>query len=89
MLDMFEVVDSPAESPKCVAIRIRQVPEALVQNRKNRTVWFGKPDGPVLSIPMAVRGTAGTRRGSFSGQATSGRKIGKNHDNPRGLSDGY
>jgi hypothetical protein len=58
--------------------------------QENRTVWFGKPDGPVLSISMAVRGAADTQRGSFtSDQAMSGRKIGKNHGNPRGWSGGY
>jgi hypothetical protein len=40
---------------------IRHEPEAPVQNRKNWTVRFGKPDGPVLSIPIAVSGTTGTR----------------------------
>jgi hypothetical protein len=44
-----------------------------------------KSDGLILSISMTVRDVTGTRRGSFlSGQATPGRKIGTNHDNPRG-----
>jgi hypothetical protein len=34
MLDVFEVVNSPAESPKCVATRNEQEPEASAQNRK-------------------------------------------------------
>jgi hypothetical protein len=57
--------------------------EAPAQSYRNWIVRFGKPDGPVLSIPTTVRGTAGTRQGSFSfGQATSEWRIGKNHDNP-------
>jgi hypothetical protein len=47
MLDMLEVVDSPAELPKCVATRIRQEPEALfktVETKqsgfRNRTLQF-------------------------------------------------
>jgi hypothetical protein len=76
ILDVLEVVDFPAESPKYVATRIGQEPEVPAQNRKNWIVQFGKPDGPILSISMAVRGTVGTRRGSFSsGHATSGWKI--------------
>jgi hypothetical protein len=35
MLDVLEVVNSPAESPKCVATRNEQEPEASTQNRKN------------------------------------------------------
>jgi hypothetical protein len=85
MLDVFEVVDSPAESSKYVVTRIGQEPEAPDQNCRNRTVRFGKPDGPILSILMAVGGAVSTRRGSFSsGQAMSGWKIGNNHGNPRG-----
>jgi hypothetical protein len=38
MLDMLEVVDSPAESPKCVATRIVQELEAPVQNSRNQTI---------------------------------------------------
>jgi hypothetical protein len=30
MLDVIEVVDSPAESPKCVATQNEQEPKALV-----------------------------------------------------------
>jgi hypothetical protein len=40
MLDVREVVDSPAESSKCVATQIRQEPEAHVQNRRNGTMRF-------------------------------------------------
>jgi hypothetical protein len=65
IFDVLEVVDSPAESPKCVATRIEQEPEAPNQNCRNRTARFGKSDGPVLSI-LAVRGTTATQRGSFS-----------------------
>jgi hypothetical protein len=61
MLDVLEVVDSLTESPNCVITRIRQAPEAPDQNCRNRTIRFGKPDGPVLSILTAVRGAAGTR----------------------------
>jgi hypothetical protein len=61
MLDVLAVVDFPTESPKCVATRIGQEPEAPAQNRKNWTVWFGKPDGPVLSGPTIVRAAVGLR----------------------------
>jgi hypothetical protein len=44
-----------------VATRIGQESEALARNRKNWTVRLGKPDGSVLLIPTAVRGTTGTR----------------------------
>jgi hypothetical protein len=68
-----------------VATRIGQKPETPAQNKKNWTIRFSKPDGPILSILMAVRGAVGTQRGRFSSdQATSGRKIGKNHGNLRG-----
>jgi hypothetical protein len=73
MVDVFEVVDSPGESPKCVATQIRQELEAPGRNYRNWIVQFGKHDGPILSIPTTVRGTTGTRRESFSSdQATSG-----------------
>jgi hypothetical protein len=61
MFDELEVVDSLAESPKCVATQMRQEPEAPGRNYRNWTVRFGKLDSPVLSIPTAVRGAAGTR----------------------------
>jgi hypothetical protein len=62
-----------------------QEPEASAQNCKNWTVRFDKSDDPILSISTAIRSATDTRRGSFSsGQATSGRKIDKNHDNLRG-----
>jgi hypothetical protein len=35
----------------------KQRPKALVQNYRNWTIWFDKPDGPVLSGPTTVRGT--------------------------------
>jgi hypothetical protein len=76
----FRLLSDSCGSPKCVATRIGHELEALTQNMKNWTVRFGKLDGPVLSIPTAVRGAAGTRRGSFSSdQMTSRWKIGKNH----------
>jgi hypothetical protein len=85
MLHVLEVVTSPTESPKCVSTRNEQEPKASARKKKNQIVWFGEPDGPVLSILTTVRGTTGTRRGRFSsGQATTGWKIGKNHGNPRG-----
>jgi hypothetical protein len=65
ILDVLEVVDSPAESPKCVATRIGQEPEAPNQKCRNQTARFGKSNDPVLSI-LAVRGTTATQRGSFS-----------------------
>jgi hypothetical protein len=72
-----------------VSSRTGQELEAPAQNRKNRIIRFGKPDGPILLIPTAARGASGTRRGSFSsGQAAYGRKIGKNHNNPRGWGGG-
>jgi hypothetical protein len=37
-----------------VATQIEQEPEAPAQNRKNWSVRFGKPDGPILSIPTTV-----------------------------------
>jgi hypothetical protein len=59
VLDVLEVVDSPAESQKCVATRIKHEPEAPAQNSINQTVRFLESDSPVLSGPMAVRGTVG------------------------------
>jgi hypothetical protein len=64
MLDVVEVVDSSAESPKCVATRIGQEPEASARNCRNRTLRFGKSDYPILLIPAAVKCAAGTRRGN-------------------------
>jgi hypothetical protein len=43
-----------------VATRIGQESKASAQNSRNQTVWFGKPDGLVLSIPTAVRGAVDT-----------------------------
>jgi hypothetical protein len=57
----------------------------LLKTEKNWTIWFGKPNDLILSIPIAVRSAVGTRRRSFSSdQATSEWKIGKKHDIPRG-----
>jgi hypothetical protein len=64
MLDVFEVVDSPAESPKCVRTRNEQRPEALARSYRNRTIWFGKLEGLILSGPMTVRDAIGLRRGA-------------------------
>jgi hypothetical protein len=90
MLDMLEVVDYPAESPKCVGRWIEQELEAPVWNSKNRILQFDKPEDPVLSELMAARGAAGRWRGYFSyGQATSGWRMSMSHDNLRGWSGGY
>jgi hypothetical protein len=59
MLDVREVVDSPAESPKCVCTWIGQELEAPVQNKRNRIVWFQELDTLVLSRPAVVRGAVG------------------------------
>jgi hypothetical protein len=63
MLDMLEVVNSAAESPKCVCTRNEQVTEAPAQNRANQTVRFGKSDGPISSVLTTVRGTVGSNEG--------------------------
>jgi hypothetical protein len=42
----------------------QQEPEALAWNYRNKTVPFGKLDGPVLSGPTAVRGAAELRWGA-------------------------
>jgi hypothetical protein len=59
MLDVCELVDSLAESPKYVATRIEHEPEAPARSYRNWILQFGKPEGPVLLRPTAVRGTAG------------------------------
>jgi hypothetical protein len=64
MLDVLEVVDSPAESPKFVATQNEQRLEAPARNCKNWMVWFGKPDCLVLSGPSAVRGVVGLWQGA-------------------------
>jgi hypothetical protein len=56
MVDMREVVDSPAESSKCVSTQIEQESEAPARNR-NQTVRFLKLDPQVLLGPMTVRST--------------------------------
>jgi hypothetical protein len=56
MLDVLEVVDSPAESPKCVATQNEQRPKAPARNSRNQTIRFQEPDGPVLLGPTAVGG---------------------------------
>jgi hypothetical protein len=40
ILDVLEVVDSPAESSKCVATRNEQGPKAPAQNYRNQTLRF-------------------------------------------------
>jgi hypothetical protein len=55
MIDVYEVVDSLAESSKYVCTRIRQEPEASVQNRKNRTLRFGKLALDEGASPLAKR----------------------------------
>jgi hypothetical protein len=59
MLDVIEVVDSPAESLKYVHTRNEQRLEASARRRKNRTIQFGKLKGPILSGLMTVMGVIG------------------------------
>jgi hypothetical protein len=66
MLDVLEVVNSPAQSPKCVATQNEQELKAPSQNYENQTVQFGKPNGPVLLGPTTIKSTAGLQRGAFS-----------------------
>jgi hypothetical protein len=40
MFHVYEVVDSPAESPKCIATRIKQGPKAPARSCRNRAVRF-------------------------------------------------
>jgi hypothetical protein len=76
---------SDGDGMDSVDTRIRQEPKVPGQICRNQIVQFDKSNGLVLSIPTAVRGAIGTRRGSFSSSQTmSGWKIGKNHGNPRG-----
>jgi hypothetical protein len=63
MLDMLEVTDSPAESPKCIRTQNEKESEAPTRNRANRTIRFGKPNGLILSTPTAVKGTVGSGDG--------------------------
>jgi hypothetical protein len=56
-----EKINSPAELPKCVCTQNKQELKAHVQNKKNRTLRFGKPDYSVLSILTAVRDATVTR----------------------------
>jgi hypothetical protein len=64
MLDVLEVVDSPAESSKYVTTWNEQRPEAPAQNSRNQTIWFQEPDGPVLWGPTVVKGVVGLRWGA-------------------------
>jgi hypothetical protein len=56
MLDVLEVIDSLAESPKCAATQIGQEPEALVRSGRNRIVQFQESDTPILSRPTTIKG---------------------------------
>jgi hypothetical protein len=60
---MLEVVDSQAESPKCVRTRNEQELEAPAQNTVNWTVHFSKPDGLVSLASATVRSTIGSDEG--------------------------
>jgi hypothetical protein len=59
MLDVLEVIDSPAESPKFVAIQNELRPDAPARNSRTRTIQFQEPDGSVLSGLTAVKGVVG------------------------------
>jgi hypothetical protein len=82
ILYVLEVIDSPVESSKYARTRNEQEPKAPSQN-------LGKPDGSIwqtgLSSFVGIDGSQGHRRASMrcssSGQATSGRWRGMNHDN--------
>jgi hypothetical protein len=51
---------------------------------------FGKSECSVSLILAAVKGTTGAQRGGFFfDQATSERRIGKNHDNTKDYGGGY
>jgi hypothetical protein len=52
----------PGQEDPVVATRGTESP---VRNYRNRTIQFSNPEGPVLSGPMAVRGTAGLRLGTI------------------------
>jgi hypothetical protein len=62
MLDVLEVLEFLAESPKYVATSNEQRLEAPAQNSRHRMVRFGIPDYPVLSGPTGVRGTVRIRQ---------------------------
>jgi hypothetical protein len=55
---------SLTDSPKCVATRNEQELDAPVQNYRNWTIRFGKPDPPVFSGPTVVSGATELRRGA-------------------------
>jgi hypothetical protein len=84
MFDVLEVVYPSAESPKCVRTRNKQRPEAPARSCKNWTIRLGKPEGPVLSGPTAIRGIAGLRRGASPPAKLRLDGIGANHDNFEG-----
>jgi hypothetical protein len=49
--------------PNGVTKQNEQEPESPAQYRENWIVRFGKPDSPILSAPVAVRGTAASGKG--------------------------
>jgi hypothetical protein len=56
------------------------------ESNKNQTVRFGKPDGLILSGPMAIRSAAGLQRESpSSGQVVFDLRENKINDEPKGL----
>jgi hypothetical protein len=59
----IHVVDSPAESAKCVCTQNEQELEPSAQNKANQILWFGKPESLVLSGLAAVRGTVDSSEG--------------------------
>jgi hypothetical protein len=61
MLNVLEIVNSPAESPKCITTQIEHELEAPARSCRNRIARSRKPDGTVLLGPTVVRGTAGHR----------------------------
>jgi hypothetical protein len=63
MLDMHEVVDYSAESPKYVHTQNEQELEAPARNWANRIVQSDKSDSLILSAPMVVRGTVDFDKG--------------------------
>jgi hypothetical protein len=89
MFDVFEVVDSSAESSKYVSTRNEQELKAPTQNRANQTVRFGKLDDLVSSGPTVVKGTVGSDEGVLLPAKwclTRGRD--KMHDNSRSYGGG-
>jgi hypothetical protein len=65
MLDVLEVVDSLAKSPKCVCTGNEQELEASARNNANQMLQFGKLECSVSSGPTVVRGTIGSSEGAL------------------------